>query len=39
MLKLEDWAVGYIDLYGNDIYGLGLVIDMIKDRIRKYGLE
>jgi hypothetical protein len=34
MVKLKDWVVGYIDLYGNDIYGLGLVIDMIKDRGR-----
>ncbi len=29
MLKLEDWQVGCIDLYGNDIYGLGLVLDKI----------
>ncbi len=32
MLKLKDYELDYIDLYGNDVYGLGLVLDQIKNR-------
>jgi hypothetical protein len=33
MLNIKDWKMAKIDLYGNDIYGLSLVLSsMIRDK-------
>ncbi len=36
MIKIEDNYTGYIDLYGNDVYGLTLLLDMIIDSTKNY---
>jgi hypothetical protein len=39
MLKLSEYSFGYIDLYGNDVYGLRLVLDQIRNREGKEKLK
>jgi hypothetical protein len=35
MIKLKEMEIGNIDLYGNDVYGLSLILDQIINKKKK----